>query len=75
MGHDGTVFGDELGEGRPNLHKCTWLELLDYRHTVEGPAVDKNRLTSLRRVYAPLETKIKSNMRREFFSGGGERVV
>ena len=24
MGHDGTVFGDELGEGRPNLHRRTY---------------------------------------------------
>ena len=65
------MSGDELGEGGPNLHKCTELELLDYRHTVEGPAVVQNRLTSLRRVYAPLEAKLKSKMRREFFSGGG----
>ena len=76
MGPDGTVFGDEPGEGWPNLHKCTYLELLDYKHIVEGPTVVQNRLTSLRRVYAPLisKTKLKPKMRREFFSfgwGGG----
>ena len=42
--------------------------------TVEGPAVVQNRLTSLRRVYAPLEMKMKltSNMKREFSSFSGE---
>jgi len=59
VGHGETGFEDAHGEGTPNLHICTLVDLLEKKHAVEGHAIVQNLLTSLRRVYAPLKRRKK----------------
>ena len=66
MGHGETGFEDAHGEGTPNLHICTLVDLLEKKHAVGGHVVVQNLLTSLRRVYAPLKRRNqKSKVRTE----------
>ena len=66
MGHGETGFEDAHGEGTPNCHICTLVDLLEKKHAVGGYVIVLNLLTSLRRVYAPLKRrKQKSKVRIE----------
>lgn len=57
MGHGETGFEDAPGEGMPNLHICTLVDLLEKKHVVGGHVIVQNLLTSLRRVCAPLRRR------------------
>ena len=65
MGRGETGFEDAHGEGMPNPHKCTLVDLLEKKRAVGGNAIVQNLLTSLHRVYAPLNRKQKSKVRIE----------
>lgn len=66
MGPGEKGFEDAHGEGTPNLHICTLVDLLEKKHAVGGHVMVQNLLTSLRRVYAPLKRrKQKSKVRIE----------
>ena len=64
MGCGETGSEDVHGEGTPNPHKCTLVDLLEKKRAVGGHAIVQNLLTSLRRVFAPLKRrKQKSKVR------------
>ena len=66
MGRGETGSEDAHGEGTPNLHICTLVDMLEKGHAVGGHVIVQNLLTSLRSVYAPLKRrKQKSKVRIE----------